>query len=152
MRTGISFARDLQLIKVARALRRHDVTGPLVRALLHDASPAFAEQVAVIAGRLGAEDGTALLAHNEERFDPPTLMEGLLLMWGIPCVSGESTDGGTTIIIDGDGAAAAVRETFADKRVAEPYLTGYARALQQNAVLEHGADGKIAIRFPPRGE
>ncbi|MFA7198524.1 MAG: hypothetical protein WC093_04475 [Methanoculleus sp.] len=150
MRTGISFARDWQLIKVARALRRHDVTGPLVRGLLHDASPALAEQVAVIAGRLGTEDGTALLAHNEERFDPPTLMEGLLLTWGIPCASKAATDGGITIIID--GAAAAVRETFADERVAEPYLTGYVGALQQDAVLERGADGKIMIRFPPRGK
>lgn len=152
MRAGISFARDWQLIKVARALRRHDVTGPLVRGLLRDAPPALAEQVAVIAGRLGEEDGTALLAHNEERFDPPTLMEGLLLTWGIPCESGEAADGGTTIVIDDDGTAAAIRETFADKRVAEPYLASYARALQRDAVLEHGADGKMAIRFPPRGE
>ncbi|WP_332448662.1 hypothetical protein [Methanoculleus sp.] len=152
MRTGISFARDWQLIKVARALRRHDVTGPLVRGLLRDASPTLAEQVAVIAGRLGMEDGTALLAHNEERFDPPTLMEGLLLTWGIPCTSEAAADGGITILIDGDGATAAIRETFADERVAEPYLTGYARALQQDAVLEHSADAKITIRFPPCGE
>jgi len=43
---------------------------------------ALVEQVAAIAGRLGEEDGTALLARSEERFDAATLMEGLLLMWG----------------------------------------------------------------------
>jgi len=152
MRTGISFARDWQLIKVARALRRHDVTGPLVRCLLRDAPPDLAEQVAVIAGRLGVEDGTALLAHTEERFDPPTLMEGLLLTWGIPCEPGENADGAVAIVIDGEDAAAAIRETFADERVAGPYLRGYARALQRDAVFETGADRKMIIRFPPRAE
>lgn len=148
MRTGTSFARDWQLIKVARSLRRHDVAGPLVRGLLRDASPDLVEQVGAIAGRLGAEDGTALLACNEEQFDPPTLMEGLLLMWGIPCEPGEAADGGTTITIGGDGSA--VCETFADVRVAGPYLAGYARALQHDAVLKPGAGGRMTIRFPPR--
>ncbi|MCE5339268.1 MAG: hypothetical protein LLF90_11385 [Methanomicrobiaceae archaeon] len=150
MRTGTSFARDWQLIKVARSLRRHDVAGPLVRGLLRDASPDLVEQVGAIAGRLGAEDGTALLACNEEQFDPPTLMEGLLLMWGIPCEPGEAADGGTTITIGGDGSA--VCETFADVRVAGPYLAGYARALQHDAVLKPGAGGRMTIWFPPRGE
>ncbi len=152
MRTGTSFARDWQLIKVARSLRQHDVAGPLVRRLLAEASAGLTEQVAAIAGRLGAEDGTALLAHNEERFDPPTLMEGLLLMWGIPCESTETPEGSLAIVIDGNGAAAAIREAFADVRVAVPYLTGYARALQQDAVLEAGAGGRMMIRFPPRVE
>lgn len=148
MRTGTSFARDWQLIKVARSLRRHDVAGPLVRELLADASPALVEQVAAIAGRLGEEDGTALLARSEERFDAATLMEGLLLTWGIPCESADAADGGISIAID--GAATAVRETFADIRVAEPYLEGYARALQRDAVLVHGAGGRMTIQFPPR--
>lgn len=151
MRTGTSFARDWQLIKVARSLRRRDVTTPLVQRLLADAPQGLAEQVSAIAGKLGAEDGTALLAHNEERFDPPTLMEGLLLMWGIPCEPTETPDGGQAIVIDG-AAAAAVRETFADLRVAAPYLAGYARALQRDAVLESGAGGRMTIRFPPREE
>ncbi len=148
MRTGTSFARDWQLIKVARSLRRHDVAGPLVRNLLRDASPDLVKQVAAIAGRLGAEDGKALLACNEEQFDPPTLMEGLLLMWGIPCEPGEAADGSIAITLGGDGAA--IRETFADVRVAAPYLAGYAGALQPDAVLEPGAGGRMTIRFPPR--
>jgi hypothetical protein len=150
MRTGTSFARDWQLIKVARSMRRHDVAGPLVRRLLADAPPALVERVTAIAGRLGEEDGTALLARTEERFDPSTLMEGLLLMWGVPCASSEAADGSTTITIGGDGSA--VCETFADARVAAPYLAGYARALQRDAVLERGTDGRMTIRFPPRGE
>jgi len=151
MRTGTSFARDWQLIKVARSLRRHDVTGPLVRRLLADAPPGLTEGITEIAGRLGEENGTALLAHTEERFDPPTLMEGLLLTWGIPCQSvNGADDGAVTIMID--GAAAALRETFADVRVAVPYLTGYVRALQPDAVLEAGDGGSMTIRFPPRGE
>jgi hypothetical protein len=150
MRTGTSFARDWQLIKVARSLRRHDVAGPLVRDLLRDASPDLVKQVAAIAGRLGAEDGKALLACNEEQFDPPTLMEGLLLMWGIPCEPGEAADGSIAITLGGDGAA--IQEAFADVRVAGPYLAGYARALQHDAVLKPGAGGRMTIRFPPRGE
>ncbi|MDV2482442.1 hypothetical protein F8E02_10610 [Methanoculleus sp. Wushi-C6] len=152
MRTGTSFARDWQLIKVARSLRQHDVTGPLVRRLLTDASPPLTEQVAAIAGRLGAEDGTVLLARNEERFDPPTLMEGLLLMWGIPCEPVDTVDGGQAITIDGEGAGAAIRETFADVRIAVPYLTGYVRALQPDAVFEAGEGCRMTIRFPPRGK
>ncbi|WP_292367006.1 MULTISPECIES: hypothetical protein [unclassified Methanoculleus] len=151
MRTGTSFARDWQLIKVARSLRRHDVAGPLVRRLLADAPPGLTEGITAIAGRLGEENGTTLLAHTEERFDPPTLMEGLLLTWGIPCQSvDDADDGAVTITID--GAAAALRETFADVRVAVPYLTGYVRALQPDAVLEAGDGGSMTIRFPSRGE
>jgi hypothetical protein len=93
MRTGTSFARDWQLIKVARSLRRHDVAGPLVKRLLADASPGLTERITVIAGRLGEENGTALLAHTEERFDSPTLMEGLLLTWGIPASPRTPTTG-----------------------------------------------------------
>ena len=148
MRTGTSFARDWQLIKVARSLRRHDVAGPLVRELLADASPALVEQVAAIAGRLGEEDGTALLARSEERFDAATLMEGLLLMWGIPCESKEVAGEGITITLQGNGAA--TREAFVDERVAAPYLTGYARALQRDAVFRNGPGERMAIRFPPR--
>ncbi|WP_292521482.1 hypothetical protein [Methanoculleus sp.] len=151
MRAGTSFARDWQLIKVARSLRRHDVTGPLVQRLLTDASAETSQQVTVIADRLGAEDGAALLARTEERFDPPTLMEGLLLTWGIPCELTEGADGSVTLTVGAD-AAAAIRETFADVRVAGPYLAGYARALQRDAVLESGASGRMTIRFPPRGE
>ncbi|MCK9278815.1 MAG: hypothetical protein M0P22_12095 [Methanoculleus sp.] len=152
MRTGTSFARDWQLIKVARSLRRHDVAGPLVKKLLADASPGLTEQITVIAGRLGEENGTALLAHTEERFDSPTLMEGLLLTWGIPCESTDTDDGSVVIAIGGDGAAAAIQEALADVRVARPYLAGYARALQADAVLEPGAGSSMTIRFPPRGE
>ena len=65
MRTGTSFARDWQLIKVARSLREHDVTGSLLRRLLKDAPPGLTERVAAIAERLGEEDGTALLSHAE---------------------------------------------------------------------------------------
>ena len=152
MRTGTSFAGDWQLIKGARSLRRHDVTGPLVQCLLRDASPDLVARVTAIAGRLGERDGTALLAHTEERFDPPTLMEGLLLTWGVPCEPRDSTDGGVTITISGDGAATAIRTTFADERVAVPYLAGYARALQKDAVLEPGSGSGMTIRFPPCDE
>ncbi len=148
MRTGTSFARDWQLIKVARSLQRHDVTGSLVQKLLLDAPPGLTERIAATARRLGEESGTELLTHAEEQLDPPTLMEGLLLTWGIPCESADAADGGISIVID--GAAMAVRETFADIRVAEPYLEGYARALQRDAVLEHGAGGRMTIQFPPR--
>ena len=152
MRTGTSFARDWQLIKIARSLRRHDVAGPLVRKLLAEAPPSLTERIIAIAGRLGEENGTALLARTEERFDPPILMEGLLLTWGIPCESRDADDGSVAITVGGDGVAAAIRENFADERVAGPYLAGYARALQHDAVLDRGAGGKMTIRFPPRGE
>ncbi|MBP7411540.1 MAG: hypothetical protein KA818_08400 [Methanoculleus sp.] len=148
MRTGTSFARDWQLLKIARSLRRHDVAGPLVRILLADASGDLVDRVAAIAGKLGEEDGTALIARNEERFDPPTLMEGLLLMWGIPCDSRETADGSMVITIGGNGTA--LQETFADVRVAAPYLAGYARALQPDAALT-GDAGRMTLRFPPRG-
>lgn len=147
MRVGTSFARDWQLLKVARSLRRHDVTGPLVRILLEDASGDLVERVATAAKKLGEEDGTALLACNEERFDPPTLMEGLLLMWGIPCDSHETDDGSMVLTLGSDDAA--LRETFADIRVAAPYLAGYARALQSGAVFTDDAD-RMSLRFPPR--
>lgn len=150
MRTGTSFARDWQLIKVARSLQRHDVAGLLVRRLLADAPPGLTEGITAIARRLGEENGTELLTRAEEQFDPPTLMEGLLLTWGIPCESSDVAGGGVAIVID--GAAKTVRETFADIRVAEPYLAGYARALQRDAMLEHGAGGRMTIRFPPRNE
>lgn len=150
MRTGTSFARDWQLIKVARSLQRHDVTGSLLQKLLADAPAGLTERIAAIARRLGEENGTELVTHAEERLDPPTLMEGLLLTWGIPCESTEAGEEGVAIAVD--GAATAVREAFADVRVAEPYLAGYARALQRDAVLERGAGGRMTIRFPPRGE
>ncbi|KAF5035248.1 MAG: hypothetical protein KO254_03885 [Methanoculleus marisnigri] len=150
MRTGTSFARDWQLIKVARSLQRHDVTGSLLQKLLADAPAGLTERIAAIARRLGEENGTELVTHAEERLDPPTLMEGLLLTWGIPCESTDGDDGGVAIVVD--GAAAAVREAFADVRVAEPYLAGYARALQRDAVLDRGAGGRMTILFPPRGE
>jgi len=114
-----------------------------------DAPPALAEQVAAISGRLGEEDGRTLLTRSEEGFDPPTLMEGLLLMWGIPCEAKRAVGGGTVIIL---GDMAAVREAFVDERVAAPYLAGYARALQRDAVFKHAAGGRMTIRFPPRGE
>jgi hypothetical protein len=148
MRTGTSFARDWQLIKVARSLREHDVTGSLLRRLLKDAPPGLMERVTAIAERLGEEDGTALLSRAEERFDPPTLMEGLLLTWGVPSESTETAEGGVLLTID--CTAAAVRDTFADARVAGPYLAGYARALQPDAVFERGGHGRVTIRFPPR--
>ncbi|WP_243669792.1 hypothetical protein [Methanoculleus chikugoensis] len=72
MRTGTSFARDWQLIKVARSLQRHDVTGSLVQKLLADAPPAgLTERIAAIARRLGEENGTELLTHAEEQLNPP---------------------------------------------------------------------------------
>ncbi|MFA7562236.1 MAG: hypothetical protein WCY70_02230 [Methanoculleus sp.] len=150
MRTGTSFARDWQLIKVTRSLQRQDVTGSLMQRLLMDAPAGLTERIAAIARRLGEENGTELLTHTRERLDPPTLMEGLLLTWGIPCESSDAADGGVIITID--GAAVAVCETFADIRVAEPYLEGYARALQRDVVLVHGAGGRMTIRFPPRSE
>ncbi|BBL68238.1 hypothetical protein [Methanoculleus chikugoensis] len=150
MRTGTSFARDWQLIKVARSLQRHDVTGSLVQKLLADAPAGLTERIAAIARRLGEENGTELLTHAEEQLNPPTLMEGLLLTWGIPCESSDTADGGVSIAVD--GAATVVREAFADVRVAGPYLEGYARALQRDAVLEHGGGGRMTIRFPPRNE
>ncbi|NLA37978.1 MAG: hypothetical protein GX882_01050 [Methanomicrobiales archaeon] len=146
MRIGTSFARDWQLIKAARSLRRQDVAGPLVRELLRDAPPTLVAQIALIAGRLGEEDGAALLARSEKGLNAPTLMEGLLLMWGIPCESREVAGEGITIILLGDESA--FREVFADERVAVPYLASYARALQQDAALEPGAGGRMAIRFP----
>ncbi|KAF5081908.1 hypothetical protein DSECCO2_105190 [anaerobic digester metagenome] len=150
MRTGTSFARDWQLIKVARSLQRHDVTGSLLQKLLADAPAGLTERIAAIARRLGEENGTQILTHAEEQLDPPTLMEGLLLTWGIPCEATDAADGGVAIAVD--GAATAVREAFADIRVAEPYLEGYARALQRDAVLVHGGGGRMTIRFPPRNE
>ncbi|WP_067073367.1 hypothetical protein [Methanoculleus horonobensis] len=150
MRTGTSFARDWQLIKVARSLQRHDVIGSLVQKLLLDAPPGLTERIAATARRLGEESGTELLTHAEEQLDPPTLMEGLLLTWGIPCEATDAADGGVAIAVD--GAATAVREAFADIRVAEPYLEGYAWALQRDAVLVHGGGGRMTIRFPPRNE
>jgi len=56
---------------------------------------------------------------------------------------------GITITLQGNGAA--TREAFVDERVAAPYLAGYARALQRDAVFRPGAGGRMAIRFPPRG-
>ncbi|NLM29622.1 MAG: hypothetical protein GX216_04215 [Methanomicrobiales archaeon] len=149
MRTGTSFARNWQLIKVARSLRQHDVAGPLIQRLLKDASPDLEEQIAAIAGQLGEEDGLALRARSEAGFDAPTLMEGLLLMWGIPCESREEHGEGITITLLCDGTA--IREVFADERVAAPYLASYSRALQQDAAFERGADGRMIIRFPPPG-
>lgn len=149
MRPGTSFARDWQLVKLARSMPEHDVAGKILRELLEDADPTLVEQVSAIAGRLGAEDGRALLAHSEEGFDAATLMEGLLLMWGIPCESKEVAGEGITITLQGNGAA--TREAFVDERVAAPYLAGYARALQRDAVFRPGAGGRMAIRFPPRG-
>ncbi len=64
-----------------------------------------------------------------------------------PCESSDTADGGVSIAVD--GAATVVREAFADVRVAGPYLEGYARALQRDAVLEHGGGGRMTIRFPP---
>ena len=49
MRTGTSFARDWQLLKIARSLRGHEVAGPLVRRLLADASSDLVDRVAAIA-------------------------------------------------------------------------------------------------------
>ncbi|NLN09906.1 MAG: hypothetical protein GX186_09955 [Methanoculleus thermophilus] len=152
MRAGTSFARDWQLIRVARSLRRHDVTRPLIQRLLAEATLDLTRRIAVIAEQLGKEDGTALLAHTEEQFDPPTLMEGILLTWGIPCEHIDEADGSAILSIGGDGAAAAIRETFADIRVAEHYLTGYIRVLQHDAVLEPVSGGRMTIRFPPRKE
>lgn len=149
MRPGTSFARDWQLVKLARSMPEHDVAGKILRELLEDADPTLVEQVSAIAGRLGAEDGRALLAHSEEGFDAATLMEGLLLMWGIPCTSKEVPGGG--LVISLEPGEAAIRETFVDELVAGPYLAGYARALQQDAVLERDADGRMMIRFPTRG-
>ncbi len=148
MRTGTSFARDWQLLKIARSLRRHDVAGPLLRLLLAEASGDLVDRVATIARKLGEDDGTALLIRNEERFDPPTLMEGLLLMWGIPCDPHETDDGSMVITIGGDGAA--LQETFADVRVAAPYLAGYVHALQPDAAFTNDS-GRMTLRFPPRG-
>ena len=106
MRTGTSFARDWQLIKVARSLQRHDVTGSLVQKLLADAPAGLTERIAAIARRLGEENGTELVTHAEERLDPPTLMEGLLLTWGIPCESTEAGEEGVAIAVDGAATAA----------------------------------------------
>ncbi len=149
MRTGTSFARDWQLVKLARSMPQHDVASPILRALLADAPAALVEEVTAIAGRIGLEDGSALLSRSEERFDPPTLMEGLLLMWGIPCESKEAPGGGVAITLG--GGETTVREAVVDERVAGPYLAGYARALQQDAVLEQDAGGRMTIRFPTRG-
>lgn len=149
MRTGTSFARNWQLIKVARSLRQHDVAGPLIQRLLKDAPPDLEERIATIAGQLGEEDGMTLRTRSEAGFDAPTLMEGLLLMWGIPCESREEAREGITITLFHDGTA--IREVFADERVAAPYLASYSRALQQGAVFERGTDGKMIIRFPPSG-
>ena len=148
MRTGTSFARNWQLIKVARSLRRHDITRPLMCRLLTDAPPAFVERVAVIAGELGEEDGETLFARSEEGFDPPTLMEGVLLMWGIPCEATAVAGEGTVIAF---GDMAAIGAAFVDERVAWPYPAGYARALQRGAVLETEG-GRVTIWFPEQGK
>jgi hypothetical protein len=116
--------------------------------LLTDAPPAFVERVAVIAGELGEEDGETLFARSEEGFDPPTLMEGVLLMWGIPCEAKAVAGEGTVIAFED---MAAIRAAFVDERIAWPYLAGYARALQRGAVLETEG-GRVTIWFPEQGK
>ena len=74
-------------------------------------------------------------------------MEGVLLMWGIPCEAKAVAGEGTVIAFED---MAAIRAAFMDERIAWPYLAGYARALQRDAVFRPGAGGRMAIRFPPR--
>lgn len=147
MRSGTSFARDWQLIKVARSIRRHDIARPLVCALLEGASPELMNRIDAISRGLGEEDGKALLDRSEEGFDPSTLMEGLLLMWGIPCGTKVSPDGSVEIVL---GDTSSVKEAFIDEHVAVSYLTGYVRALQQGATLRRAAEGQVTIWFPAR--
>ncbi len=147
MRTGVSFAKDWQLIKLARSVRRHDVARSLVRRLIGEASPDVLRRITSLAGRLGTEDGAALVAHTTESVDPVTLTEGLLLMWGIPCE-----------LADGDGCvhlkvrldqSPALQENFADPAIAVPYITGFLKAIAPDASLSTGEDG-LCIAFPPR--
>jgi hypothetical protein len=144
MRTGITFAKDWQLIKLARSMRRHDVSGPIVRRLISEAHPELLLDIVSIAERLGAEDGAILLEHASERFEPATLMEGILLMWGIPCeLPDDDAPASLTIRMDGP----ALRAAFADERIAVPYLSGYVKAIAPGASLAHQKD-TLTIEFP----
>jgi hypothetical protein len=145
MRTGIAFAKDWQLIKLARSMRHHDVSGPLVRRLVAESPPDLLEDIIAIAGRLGREDGTALLAHASERFEPATLMEGVLLMWGIPCLL--DGEGPTPSLLRVSMDSVALQAAFADPRIAVPYLTGYVLAVAPGAAISNGGSA-LTIKFP----
>jgi hypothetical protein len=145
MRTGISFAKDWQLIKLARSIRRNPVSVPILRRLLDRGTMELCGDIASLARDLGAEDGAALRDHASERMEPATLMEGILLMWGIASEL-ETLDDCTRLTVITTGTTA-LADAFADERIAIPYLKGYVGAIAPDASFLEGAGG-FTIDFP----
>ncbi len=145
MRPGISFAKDWQLLKLARSIRRHTVSGPILKRLLDRASEDLGRDIRTLAHELGTEDGSALRSHASDRMEPATLMEGILLMWGV-AADLEATEEATRLVVD-TANTAALAAAFADERIAIPYLTGYIAAIAPDATFTESASGLI-IDFP----
>ncbi|MDN7023559.1 hypothetical protein FGU65_01365 [Methanoculleus sp. FWC-SCC1] len=144
MRTGVSFAKDWQLIKLARSIRRHTVATPILRRLLDRGTMELSRDIASLAHDLGAEDGAALRDHASERMEPATLMEGILLMWGIASELEDLDDGTRLTVITANTTALA--DAFADERIAIPYLKGYVGAIAPDASFRE-SEGGFTIDF-----
>jgi hypothetical protein len=138
MRPGGSFARDWQLIKLARTRAPHDISQAIVEHLLEANNPLVVKEIGKAARALGQEEGRQFRERMPGGMDGVSVLESLFLVGGIWC----------EVARDGDAAHLRIRKdtgTFLggnnrSEAIALPFLSGIIEAILPGATIRDSGD------------
>jgi hypothetical protein len=136
MRPGGSFARDWQLIKLARTWHPHDISREIVERLLDAHNPLVVKEIGKAAHALGAEEGRQFKERMPAGMDEVSVLESLFLVGGIWCEAARDEDGARLRIRKDTGSFLGGGKHL--EAITLPFLTGIIEAIAPGAkVSEH---------------
>jgi len=136
-----SFARNWQLMKLARNWRPGDVGWEIVGRLLSDPRSHMNAEIIRIASELGYEEGSKFISRFPRDTDLVTVLEGFFLLTGITCMT-EEEEGVTFFSLqEGEGLLA---DAIPNRQVTAAYMRGCIRAIAPEAEVST-EDGQMAV-------
>ncbi|HDR72321.1 MAG TPA: hypothetical protein ENN85_00150 [Methanoculleus sp.] len=138
MRAGGSFARDWQLIKLARTWQPHDLAGAILERLVEHRNPLVMVEIGKAARALGAEEGRQFRERMPAGMDAVSVLESLFLMGGIWCEAVRGDAGALLRIKKETGTFLAGGAQ--QRAVAIPFLSGVIEAVAPGAQVREAGD------------
>lgn len=138
MRPGGSFARDWQLIKLARTRTPHDVSRAILEHLLEDRNPLVVREIGKAARALGQEEGRQFRERMPEGMDGVSVLESLFLVGGIWCEAARHGEGAHLRIKKDTGTF--LGDSNGSEAIATPFLSGIIEAILPGATIRDAGD------------
>lgn len=128
-----SFARNWNLIKIARSWHPHEIAGELLSRLMERDSPGVHEQLKAIAHQLGTDEGNRFLARTPEGMDDASILESYFLVSGIPCEV-ERENGFAQLFIKKEPGNIFFNQPGME-RLITAFFSGFVRAISDSAIF-----------------